>query len=65
MFRSEALGRVPGAVRIVAASLAGAVGGLAVTAVMMGSFAFGLFGAIGAGVAMAIAAAIQVERSER
>ena len=64
MFRS-ATTTIPGTVRIVAAALAGAVGGLVVTAAVMGSLAFGVFGAIGAGVATAIAAAIQVEHSER
>lgn len=62
MFRSQALDKIPGSVRIVAAALLGAVGGLAATAAVMG-FPFGIFGAIGGGVVMAIAAGIQVEHS--
>jgi hypothetical protein len=64
MFQSEALNRVPGTVRIVAAALLGAAGAAAMTAAALGSFEFGILAAIGGGVATAIAAAIQVERSE-
>ena len=63
MFRSEALNRVPGTVRVVTAALIGAVAGLAMTTAALGSLEFGIFGAIGSAVAATIAAAIQVERS--
>ena len=50
-------------VKIVAAALAGAAGGLGMTALALGSFEFGIFGAIGGAVAAAIAAAIRVDRA--
>jgi hypothetical protein len=64
MVGSHTRSPVSGTVKIVAAALVGAAGGLVVTAVALGSPAFGIFGAIGGAVATAIAAAIHVERSE-
>jgi hypothetical protein len=58
-------GAAPGGAKVVLAALTGAVGGLVVTGAVLGSFVFGLFGAVGGAVALAIAALAQVERAER
>ena len=58
-------GTIPGGVKVVLAALTGAVGGLVVTGAVLGSFVFGLFGAVGGAVALSIAALSQVERAER
>jgi len=55
----------PAAAKVVLAALTGAVGGLVVTGAVLGSFVFGLFGAVGGAVALSIAALAQVERAER
>lgn len=58
-------GAIPGGVKVVLAALTGAVGGLVVTGVVLGSFVFGLFGAVGGAVFLSIATLAQVERAER
>jgi len=56
--------KVAGSVKIVAAALIGAVGGLVVTAVALGSVEFAIFGGIGGAVASMIGALSQTEPDE-
>ena len=57
-------GRVPGTWKVVAAAAVGAAGGLAMTAVALGSFEFGIFGAVGGAVASMIGALAHLEPAE-
>jgi hypothetical protein len=51
-------------VKIVAAALVGAAGGLVGTAVVLGSLEFGIFGAVGGAVVSMIGALTQLEPAE-
>jgi hypothetical protein len=55
---------VVGSMKVVLAAVAGAVGGLVVTAVVLGSVPFGILGGIGTAVVSMIAALARVERAE-
>ncbi len=57
-------GKRSGSMKVVLAALAGAVGGLAVTALALGSVPFGIFGGIGGAVVAMIGALARVERAE-
>jgi hypothetical protein len=64
MARLFAVQQVPGSVKIVAAAVVGAVGGLAATALMLGSLEFAIFGGIGGAVVAMIGALAQSEQAE-
>jgi hypothetical protein len=61
--REGARGRATNA-KIVLGAVVGAVGGLVATTVALGSFEFGILGAIGGGLFVMIGALVQSERGE-
>jgi hypothetical protein len=56
--------KVSSTVKIVAAALVGAAGGLVGTAVVLGSLEFAIFGAVGGAVVSMIGALTQIEAAE-
>jgi hypothetical protein len=64
MARLFEVSKVPGSLRIVAAAVVGAAGGLAATAAALGSVEFAIFGGVGGAVASMIGALARSEGNE-
>jgi hypothetical protein len=64
MARAFEVSKVPGSWKIVAAAVVGAAGGLAATALALGSLEFAIFGAIGGAVVSMIGALAQSEPAD-